>query len=94
MRASAAAARALARPARTLVPVSTARISAMSPLQCRTMSQPAASAARARWVKSPLSAFIDRSSVIRRPSKPIVPRITSRIALREVVAGARGSIAV
>ena len=36
------------------------------------------SAAAARSAKSPLSAFIDRSSLITRPSKPIAPRITRR----------------
>ncbi len=54
------------------------------PLQCRTMSQPAARArVRPRRPSVPHSACIDRSSVISRPSKPISSRITRIIAGRQ-----------
>ena len=41
---------------------------------------------------APDSAFIVRSSLIRRPSKPISPRMISRVTIAEVLAGASGSI--
>ena len=50
----------------------------ISPLQWRTMSTPAASTAAARSSNGPPSAFIDRSSLMIRPSKPIAPRMISR----------------
>jgi hypothetical protein len=51
-------------------------------------------AADARSPSVPLSACIERSSVIKTPSKPIEPRITSRTIVAEIVAGATGSMAV
>src|SRR5262249_35807058 len=52
------------------------RISSSLPLQCRTASQPAASAAVPRAAKLPPSAPMPISSDTRKPSKPIEPRIT------------------
>ena len=92
-RAMAASARRAARPLSAPQLSATGFISAMSPLQCRTTSQPAAIACSERSAKSPESAFIDRSSLITRPSKPIASRITLRIAFFEVVAGRLRSIA-
>ena len=46
-----------------------------------------------RLAKSPPRAFIERSSLITRPSKPMAWRMTLRIAVFEVVAGRRGSTA-
>ena len=72
----------------------TAFISAMSPLQCRTTSQPAARLSLARCLKSPDSAFIDRSSLIRSPSKPMDSRMIFLMAFLDVVAGRERSMAV
>ncbi len=58
------------------------------------MSRPAAKTARARVANGPLSAFIDRSSLRIRPSKPIAPRMISLTTIGEVVAGESGSIAL
>ncbi len=68
-------------------------ISAMSPLQWSTTSQPAARESLVRALKSPDRAFIDRSSLISRPWKPMESRMTCLIAFREVVAGRLGSMA-
>ncbi len=70
------------------------RISSILPLQWSTTSHPAANAARARSPSEPLSAPMERSSLINRPWYPIEPRITSRTIAAEVVAGAIGSMAV
>ena len=56
------------------------------------MSQPAASARAARSPMLAASAFIDRSSVISSPPKPISSRI-SRTTAADCVAGASGSSA-
>ena len=64
------------------------------PLQCSTMSQPAAMAARVRSASEPDNAPMETSSLINRPWKPIESRITSRTIVAEVVAGATGSIAL
>src|SRR5689334_1787196 len=74
--ASAAVARVPARPASSGAALATASISLSEPLQWSAMSQPAASAADVRSAKVPDKAPIERSSVIKRPSNPIHPRIT------------------
>src|SRR6266436_738787 len=93
-RASAASARAAASPVSTGTTDATARISSSSPLQWRTTSQPAAIAARERASIEPDKAPMEISSLISRPRNPSQSRITSRIRVTEVVAGAIGSIAV
>src|SRR5262249_36193867 len=93
-RASAASARAAASPVSTGTADATDRISSTSPLQWRTTSQPAAIAARERASIEPDKAPMEISSLIRRPRNPSQSRITSRIRVTEVVAGAIGSIAV
>ena len=72
----------------------TACISSSLPLQCSTTSQPAASDARLRSPIEPLNAPMDTSSPIKSPSKPMKPRITSRIIVADVVTGSTGSKAV
>jgi hypothetical protein len=56
------------------------------------MSHPAASAPWTRAAKLPLSAFIERSSVISTPSKPISSRIR-RTSVADCVAGSASSAA-
>src|SRR5215212_5518330 len=92
--ASAASARRAGSPASRGASAATSSISLMLPLQCRTTSQPAASAARTRSPIVPDSAPIDRSSLISSPLKPIESRITCATIVAEVVAGAMGSNAV
>ena len=58
-----------------------------SPLQCRTISSPASKMALARSSNGPPNAFIDTSSLMIRPSKPISPRMISWTTMCEVVAG-------
>ena len=55
------------------------------------MSQPAASACRARSAGAPDSAFIARSSVTRTPSKPIRSRMIVPITVGDNVAGSAAS---
>ena len=83
---SARPARAAAGADRRPAPATAASISARLPLQCRTRSQPAVTAAEARAPTSPDSAFIEMSSVIRRPWNAMRCRISATIAA-EVVAG-------
>ena len=71
--------------------LATASISVSSPLQCRTMSQPAACAAHVRSASEPDNAPIDTSSLISSPLNPIERRITSCTIVTEVVAGLTGS---
>src|SRR5262245_45235955 len=92
--ASAASARTAESPERFGASAATASISRMSPLQGRTTSHPAASAARLRSAMVPDRAFIEMSSVISRPRNPIKPRITCLTIVTEVVAGATGSNAL
>src|SRR5215216_4946268 len=92
--AKAAAARCAGLPASMGASAATALISSRWPLQCRIRSHPAANAARLRAAMLPDRAPIDRSSLIRAPSKPIQPRITSPITVADVGAGSTGSIAV
>ena len=92
--ANAASARRAASPARTGEASATSRISARSPLQYSTISQPAAMAAPRGSPSDPDRACIDMSSLINRPLNPIEPRITSLTIIAEVVAGATGSMAL
>src|SRR5580704_12442659 len=92
--ASAAAARRAASPASAGTAAATARISARSPLQCRTMSQPAAIAAALRADSEPDRACMEMSSLIKRPRNPIESRITPPTIPADKVAGATGSMAL
>src|SRR5205823_2355439 len=87
----AAAARRRASPSSFGTAAATACISSSWPLQWSTTSQPAAIAARARSPTLPLSASIEISSVISRPSKPLGDRRRDRGDLLE--AAAIGAIA-
>ena len=78
---SAAAARRRASPASSGLSAATASISSRrrcSGAPCRSRPRTPPASARA---SEPDSAFIERSSLITRPSKPIWPRITSRITV-------------
>src|SRR5262249_45079238 len=88
---NAASARRAASPWRSGTTAATSCISAIAPLQWRTMSQPAAIAALVRSPSEPDRAPIEISSVISRPVNPIESRITLATILAEVVAGATGS---
>src|SRR5581483_2236315 len=83
--------RSAARPSSGGVARAVSSMSAKSPLQWSTTSQPAAITSRARSANGPPSAFMPMSSLITKPSSPIVPRITSRIITGEMVAGRRSS---
>src|SRR5262249_55647375 len=91
---NAACARRAASPCRSGATAATSRISAVTPLQWSTMSQPAAIAALVRSPNEPDKAPIEMSSLISRPVNPIESRITLATILAEVVAGATGSMAV
>ena len=67
------------RPASGGTTAATLSVSARSPLHGSTRSEPAASTAAARSAMLPVSAFMPRSSLISRPSKPMAPRITSSV---------------
>src|SRR5581483_5761361 len=86
--------RASALPSSGGATAATASVSSRPPLQASTTSEPSASTAAARSATLPRSAFMARSSLIRRPSNPIAPRITSLVTRGEVLAGASPSIAV
>src|SRR5580692_3135608 len=92
--ASAAAARRAASPASAGAAAATACISASSPLQCKTMSQPAATAAAVRSDSEPDKAPMEMSSLIKRPRKPIESRITPPTITADKVAGATASMAL
>src|SRR5262249_31492882 len=91
---NAACARRAASPSRSGAAAATSRISAVTPLQWSTMSQPAAITALVRSPSEPDKAPIEMSSLISRPINPIESRITLATILAEVVAGATGSMAV
>ena len=67
------------------------RSATSSPLQYSAISQPAASAWRARSAGVPDSAFMARSSVTRTPPKPIRPRMIAAITVGDNVAGSAAS---
>src|SRR5262245_12083066 len=71
----------------------TASVAEISPAHSSAKSDPARSAACARSGMLPASAAMPRSSLSKRPSKPIKPRITSRVTRSEMLAGAAGSMA-
>jgi hypothetical protein len=87
-------ARCSAWPDNSGVAAATSRISSSLPLQCRTMSQPAATMALVRSAIDPASAFMDTSSLINKPWNPITPRITCWMIVAEVVAGWTASSAL
>src|SRR5215469_2748704 len=91
--ARAAAAGRCASPSSTGTSAATDCISSARPLQWSTTSHPAAIDARTRAAIVPAIAPMEMSSVIKTPSKPTNPRITSRTIVAEIVAGATGSIA-
>jgi hypothetical protein len=64
-----------------------ATISSIRAQQSSTTSQPAAIAPAALSAGVPASAFMSMSSVISRPSKPIMPRITCSMMTGDSVAG-------